>query len=62
MFSAQLRLHQNCIKVGKLFEKIGGTKIVENFFLAKKWASPGLFFSLFSSFQHTVDSKQMFNI
>ena len=30
--------------------------------LLKKWAIPGLFFSLFSSFQYTVDSKQMFNI
>ena len=28
----------------------------------KKWAIPGLFFSLFSSFQYTVDSKHMFNI
>ena len=26
-----------------------------------KWAVPGLFFSLFSSFQYTADSKQMFN-
>ena len=28
----------------------------------KKWAIPGLFFSLFSSFQYTADSKQMFNV
>ena len=32
-----------------------------NLQIVKKWAIPGLFF-LFSSFQYTVDSKQMFNI
>ena len=31
------------------------------FFFKKKWAIPGLFFFI-SSFQYTVDSKQMFNI
>ena len=36
-----------------------GTYIRTNFL--KKWAIPGLFFFI-SSFQYTVDSKQMFNI
>ena len=31
------------------------------FLSLKKWAILGLFFSLLSSFQYTVDSKQMFN-
>ena len=31
-------------------------------FFKKNWALPGLFFSLFLSFQNTVDSTQMFDI
>ena len=41
---------------------VGTLALGNKFFFKKKWAIPGLFFLYFSSFQYTVDSKQMFNI
>ena len=41
-----------------MFEKVLQSNNTQAFKMFFKWAS----FSLFLSFQHTVDSKQMFNI